>query len=268
VVLIAVVVLMNLPVPATLRLKAGARDSFVPVQNVMGFIVSRISDGVVFLAVAKQAVDGRNEMMTELAALRHEARRRHALELENRELRARLKFAARHKHKLVLCRVVSQGGVSGWWQTVRLNRGRADKIRPNLAVIAADGLIGRTMDVSGATTDVLLLTDPNCRIACRFPRSGAFGIARGMGLTVAGTAKLEMVVGAKPCRVDYIEKDLGVGVGDAVVTSGLGGVYPEGLPVGRVVGTEVDSSGLYVRAEVAPAATLSALRYAFVVVQE
>jgi rod shape-determining protein MreC len=54
---------------------------------------------------------------------------------------------------------------------------------------------------------------------------------------------------------------------DDIVTSGLGGVYPEGLPVGSVIKTDIDPSGLYQRADVLSSADMSRLRYVFVVLQ-
>ena len=74
-----------------------------------------------------------------------------------------------------------------------------------------------------------------------------------------------MLFAVQPCRMDYIEKDAPLVVGEKVITSGLGGVYPKGLAVGRVVGSELDRSGLYQRAKIAPAADLRDLKYVFVV---
>jgi rod shape-determining protein MreC len=67
--------------------------------------------------------------------------------------------------------------------------------------------------------------------------------------------------------MDYISKDKPVLKGDDVVTSGLGGVYPEGLVVGKVVESETDPSKLYQRADVVPAVPIGSLKYVFVVVE-
>ena len=67
--------------------------------------------------------------------------------------------------------------------------------------------------------------------------------------------------------MDYIPRDQKIFENDEVMTSGLGGVYPEGLVVGTVSRMDMDPSGLYQRADVVPSADLSDLRYVFVVLQ-
>jgi rod shape-determining protein MreC len=148
---------------------------------------------------------------------------------------------------------------------VKLNRGSDDGIRPDMPVITGDGLIGRTEEVSRHTCDVLLVTDPGSRVACRLSRTGAFGVVRGTGALFDARKKLQVVRAVEPCRMDYIPKDRSLFRGDEVVTSGLGGVFPEGLLVGHVADVALDSSGVCQTATVVPAARLGTLRYAFVV---
>jgi rod shape-determining protein MreC len=279
VILLAILLLLNLPLPAALRVKGGMRDNLRPYRNVMSFVLrgARLLGGA--LADANVAREERRQLLEEVSTLRYKLHRMAALERENDELRRQLGFAARAKHKLVLCEVVSRGGSTGWWHSIRLNKGSEDGIVPNAAVMTMDGLVGRTGTPDGAdgklaltlsreTCDVLLITDPNCRVACKFSRTGALGILRGAGASVKGEGRLEMLFAPEPCTVQYIDKGAAVRAGDEVVTSGLGGVYPAGIIVGRVVEVRVDSSGLYQRARVAPAAALAALGHVFVVAEQ
>jgi rod shape-determining protein MreC len=179
-----------------------------------------------------------------------------------------------------MCEVASRGGMGGWWQTLQLNKGLEHGVGAGMAVMTMEGLIGRTGEAKGETdatggilvsqrtADVLLLTDPNCRVSCRLPRTGGLGIVRGRGASLGGDADLEMLCNAEPCHMDFIPKGVKIQVGDEVVTSGLGGVYPEGLLVGTVQEVSTDKSGLYQRAEVAAAASLTTVKYAFVVIPE
>jgi len=66
-------------------------------------------------------------------------------------------------------------------------------------------------------------------------------------------------------RVDYLRKDLAIQAGERVMTSGLGGIFPPGLPVGRVVRVALDETGLYQHGEVEPVADLGRLRSVLVV---
>ena len=264
--LLAVVVLLNLPLPVASGLAGGTRDGMVPFQNVFGFLVNRGRAATLILFRAGHAAGERQEMLREIATLRHELRRLQIIETDNVTLREQLGFKQRQKHKLLLCEVVSRGDTTGWWQAVRLNRGARDGVKPNLAVITTEGVLGRTMAVSLGTCDVLLLSDPNSKVACKFSRTSAIGIVKGLGVDLSGDSRLEMLSSVRPCHMDYISKDHETFEGDEIVTSGLGGVFPEGLVMGRVMRSGPDPSGLYQRAEVSPSANLTAFRYAFVVV--
>jgi rod shape-determining protein MreC len=233
----------------------------------MSFLVNRTLRIGTYLKEAARASGEREKMLTEMAGLREEVRRLTTLERDNAELRSLLGFKDAHRYKLVICELVSRGDTSGWWQTLTVNKGSEDGIAPDMAVITAKGLVGRTTEVSRHATTVLLITDPTCRVSCKFSRTGAFGITRGGGVSVGGDAKMARFYSTRPCRMDYISKEQKIFENDEAVTSGLGGVYPEGLPVGTVVKTDVDPSGLYQRADIVPAADLDALRYVFVVLK-
>lgn len=265
--LLAVVIVLNLPLPAALRIESAARDGFAPFQNVMWLALHKGREAGRSIIGVRSAVRERRRLEVEVARLQEELRRLSALEQQNERLREQLGFKARARHKLVLARVIGRGDASGWWQTLRLNRGSADGITPDMAAITSEGLVGRVRDVSRHACDVLLLTDPNCRVACKFARTEAFGIARGSGVAVNGDVQLEMLSAARPFRVEYIAKAHHILKGDKVVTSGLGGIFPEGLLIGRVTRAGLDESGLYRRAIVEPAADIGSLQYVFIVIE-
>ena len=264
----ALVVLLNLPVPAGQRIKGGARDNIAPFQNGLSLLVSRLRGAAAALGAAVTGTDERRSMLEELARLRSQVWRLKTHERDNRELRKLLGFRERQAHRLLLCEVVARGDTTGWWQKIRLNRGSEHGVGIDCAVITAEGLVGRTIEVSRFTCDVLLITDPNCRVACKLADTGAFGIVTGEGTSVAGEARLEMLYAVRPCTMKYMPIDGEVLENMEVVTSGLGGVYPEGLLLGRVARVYRDPDKLYRRADIAPAADMNALRYVFVVMEE
>lgn len=278
VLLLTLVVVLNLPVPASMRLKNAVRNTITPYQNVLSFAVTKLRNMFFVLGSATAVVAEREELVGEIAVLRHQIRDSDALVQENRVLREKLAFVHASPHKLVFCEVLSRGDTSGWWQTLRLNKGTDAGIGPNMAVITEEGIVGRTgglrskkggprLQVSRRTCDVLLITDPQSRVACELVSSKTFGVLRGMGVSIRGRVKAELLYPANACRMDYIYKGTRIEGHDTVVTSGLGGVYPKGLPVGDVVKMGMDRSGLYLRADVEPVAKLQSLRYVFVVVK-
>ncbi len=264
-VLLVIIVLVSIPIAVELRLRAVARDSAVSSQTVLTHMDERVRAVLAFLFRARKAVEEHDLMLDELARARHELRHHKTLEQENRLLRRMMGFRESSPHGLLLGRVVARGGTGGWWQSVRINRGSEDGVQPNQAVITADGLVGKTTIVTRRTSDVLLITDPANRVACRLERTGDLGVTQGRGTGLTGKRDFEMVVSAQPCTMDYVDKDAEIVVGDKVVSSGLGGTYPGGLILGTVLESEKDPSGLYQRLTVRPAADLARLHYVWVV---
>lgn len=197
-------------------------------------------------------------MSAELIHLRNEARDLRLLENENIELRRQLDFVRRTPRKLIPCEVIARD-ISGWWHTIRLNRGSGDGLVSPMAVMTMDGLVGRTVDVSLRTADVLLISDPSCKVSARIVRTGSFGLVSGTGETGAGRVL---------CTMEFMNKNVPILEGDEVVTSGLGGVFPTGLLIGYVEKVYRDKTGLFQRADVVPKADLGVLNYVFAVADE
>lgn len=267
-IVLAVVVLLNLPPPAVLRLAAEVRDGMEPFQNTLSLVVSRARRLFSGIGRTGRIIEEKQALEIKVAELEHRLRCLEHFETENETLRRQLGFSILSPRKLLLCEVIARGDMSGWWQTVRLNKGLSSGVSSGMAVMTADGLIGRTIEVSERTSDVLLITDPNCKVACRTVRDGAFGIMRGAGVRLSGRPALEMLTSARPTEMNYISTAHDIQEGDVVLTSGLGGVFPEGLPVGRVGQVRMHASGLYRQADVIPAARMDSFRYAFVVLEQ
>jgi len=266
--LLLLIIVLNLPVRVRNGVKSSTRENYVPFQSVKSLMASGIRDTFTSIAKARKILRENGEVQMELAVMREEQRNYEKLQAENEKLRKLAEFSSREKHKLILCEVMARNDVSGWWHVIRLNKGLKSGIKPDMAVITMEGLIGRTIEVSDTTSDVLLLTDPTCKVSCRFADKDLFCIVTGGGVSGKGNAGLEMLSAREPLCMDYLSGNAGIEVGDEVVTSGLGGVYPEGLPVGKVSETFVDDRALYQRASVEPHARLSFLRYVFVVERE
>lgn len=266
--LVAVAVLLNLPIPAALQVKAAMRDNLTPFSSVVTY-VERHARGVWwYLSAAWQAPESEQSLRAENAELQREIWRLRELGEENRQLREMAAFRQQRPERLLIAEVVSRGDTVGWWHSVRLNRGTAEGVRLDLPVLTARGLVGRTAAVSQHTCDVLLMTDPAVQISCRVGQDNAFGILRGLGVSMSGDPRLAMLFAAPPAEIEYLSAEKAVREGDSVVTSGLGGVYPGGILVGRVESVRLDSSQLFMKATVTPAADLASLHYVFIMLKD
>jgi len=122
-----------------------------------------------------------------------------------------------------------------------INRGQGDGIVVNSPVMSGLGIVGRVVLVSNQNSQVQLITNPDASVGAMLERTRLPGVLRG-----SGNSLLEM---------NYISATEQVETGDMVVTSGLDGVYPKGLPVGRVVVSNKGNS-LFLMIKVEPSADL------------
>jgi rod shape-determining protein MreC len=249
---------LNLPNNVSRRTKAALRESIAPLQNAVSGFGRKVRESFRSVRGIGDAISENRKMAAELVRLRNEVRDLQALERENAQLRTQLQFLRGSERRLVPCEVIARD-ITGWWQTVRLGKGTGDGVGPNMAVVSSDGLAGRTVDVSSRTSDVLLISDPSCKVSAQIARTGAFGVLEGTGPSVSGHAV---------CRMKFINRNIPVLAGDEVVTSGLGGIFPRGLLIGYVEKVFTDESGLFQQADVIPKADLGMLTYAFVVAEQ
>jgi rod shape-determining protein MreC len=188
------------------------------------------------------------------AALSAEVRRGAVVRMELAELRAEnerlgklLSFARRAGDRPALgARVVGVRLEPRGLQLLTVDRGGDDGLARMMPVVAAEGVVGRVHAVLAGTAEVLLLTDSNSVVAARVERSRARANVRGTGETGR-------------CRLDYALRADDLLEGDLLVTSGTDGVFPRGLPVGRIRELRRSAQGLYQKADVTPAVDVTKL---------
>ncbi|UFS70556.1 rod shape-determining protein MreC [Geomonas sp. RF6] len=127
---------------------------------------------------------------------------------------------------------------SAWFKTLVVDRGSLDGLVEGMPVVASGGVVGRLVKVGPASSRVLLLTDHASAIAAVIQRSRARGVVRGTG-------------GGR-CSMEFTVRDEDVKLGDSVVTSGIGGVFPPGLPLGEVTMVKKGEYGVFQTIEVQP----------------
>ncbi|MEA2067989.1 MAG: rod shape-determining protein MreC [Verrucomicrobiota bacterium] len=254
-------VVVFVPLPSlTLKGKGAVRDAMAPGERGASSLWKRLSEGMAAMRGIGGAVEKNRELSHELVRIQAELNSLRDAEADNARLRRAFEFRKASPFSMIPCDIVSRN-ISGWWNTVRIGKGTRGGIVENRAVISPDGLVGRTAGVSALTSEVLLVSDPACRVSARIARikDGGYGLVRGAGSTIKGHPKV---------RMEFINKDAEIRVGDEVVTSGLfseGGVFPKGVHIGYVEKVYQDSSGLFQSAEIIPRATVGLLDYVFVV---
>ena len=171
------------------------------------------------------------------------------IKLENLRLRSVLAFEPPPGHSLLPARVVSVSGQQLPVSAV-INRGSRDSVLVNQAVINQEGLIGRVFTVTPRFATVQLLTNPANRVAVRVAQSREMGI-------VKYVASVGLILDNFPVRGQ-------ISVGDKLLSSGLGGVYPAGLLVGTVISVERPEGEPFCRVRLESAANISSIENLFI----
>ncbi len=166
------------------------------------------------------------------------------LKLETQQLRRALARFSREEEILayqqeilsetVLAQVTGVGSNPNA-REVTVDKGRREGIKPGMAVITPDGVVGKVQAAHGSYSLVLLMNDADSGVGVLLKNSRARGVLK-------GTGRVE-------CRLEYIDTEVEVAIGETVYTSGEDRVFPRGLPVGEVtrVGAVSDYQEVYVR---------------------
>lgn len=147
-------------------------------------------------------------------------------------------------------RVIARS-TDSWSSTITIDKGTTSGIQTGMPVMTSTGVVGQVSECGPTTATVRLITDESSGVSAKVQSSGAQGQLQG---SADGTLHLNL-----------IRTDQQVSTGDSVVTSGLGGVYPKGLPVGTVSNVTKSSGSLYYDITVEPLASVGSLEEVLVI---
>ncbi len=171
-------------------------------------------------------------------------------QLENQRLRQLLDFKFESQLDLIAAKVIGKKE-SGFLNSVVLDAGKAEEIKKNMAVVTAQGLVGKVLQVGKNHSTAELLLDRNFRVSAMVQRSRVSGIIK----WIEGE---NVVLSEVPKRSD-------VKVDDLVVTSGLSFIFPGGLKVGKVIDVEGEKKGMFIVVTVKPVVDFTKLEEVFVI---
>lgn len=247
-VVVFTLVLLNLPSQTAARLKMGLGSVFLPLFGLAGSSREAAGRAVDAVTPRWELVRQNEQLLRENQQLRLAAQRTEALERENNRLRDLFGWQRQQKLNLKLARVVARDPAN-WWRTVQIDFGSRNGARENMPVLTTEGLVGRISTVYPAHSQVVLVGDPNCKVAARVDNERHDTGIIGPG----GPLDRDLV------ELSYLARSANVKPGQKVRTSGEGGIFPRDIPVGTIVDSYPVEYGLYTVARVRLAANLSAL---------
>ena len=245
--------ILSLPPRVTARLKLAAGSLFLPLfglGNTTQQLPADLADSVLPRRELLRQIENlrtTNEVL-EVQALQAASSAR-----ENNQLRSLLGWQQQAPWKLKLANVIMRDPAN-WWRTVQIDLGSRDGLRENLPVLTADGLVGRVSSVGFTRSQVVLIGDPDCRVSALVENP-----AHDMGVVSAGGLLDTSLV-----DLTYLSGGASLKPGQNVITSGLGGIFPKGIPIGQVVDSRPVEFGLYTEARVKLSVNLGALEQVWV----
>lgn len=260
-VLFVVLVILNLPERASLRLKLAIGGLFIPLFGIAGAshnVVEQVANSVAprksLLAEIERLRLENQKLQSQLLQAQEEGR-------ENALLRQAVGWRTRVPWKLQFARVVGQDPAN-WWRSVLIDAGNRDGVRTNMVVLVPEGLVGRVVEVGFDRSRVLLVGDPNCRFSAQV-QSGGDRVAIAKGIISATVNSFDRLL----VELTYLPGGSLIKPGQQVVTSGDGGIFPKGLPVGQIVDVRTNDYGMNLEARVKLAVNLDSLENVWVLTQ-
>ncbi len=141
-----------------------------------------------------------------------------------------------------------------WFHTLTIDRGAGDGIEKGMPVITVEGVVGQILETSRTSSKILLAHDQNSAVNALIQKNRVQGIIKGRG--------------TQEYHLQYILKNADVVQGDLIVTSGLGGSFPKGIPIGKVTKVTKSKRGMFQKIEAEPTVNFSQLEYLIVILQQ
>jgi rod shape-determining protein MreC len=192
------------------------------------------------------------KLLKENQLLRQKLAALQEVRMSNLRLRKLLDFREETGLPAVPARIIAVDA-SSWFRTVIIDKGRQDGLDEGQPVVVAEGVVGRIIKCAARQSRVMLITDASSAVAVLVQRSRTRAICRGEGTSLA---------------LEFAQRQDDIKVGDLIITSGTGGLFPKGLVIGRTSTVKRGSFGLFQTVEVKPLVDFSRLEEVLVLKKE
>jgi len=234
------------------RLQRFSMDVISPLQKGMAKVFSPVREGFGYMADMVTARGERDKYREENEELEKKLIDLEETKRENEELRRMIEVKENNPHLDFLVVDVIGSNPDLWEQTIQIGAGYSDGLKEYMAVLSEDGkLVGRIIECTAEASIVQLVTDERSAVGAKLQSNAEMGIAKGEG---RGGVRLEL-----------LNQDAEVTMGDVVLTSGMGGTCPEGIPIGVITEISERRADLSIGILIEPAAKLTRLERVMVV---
>lgn len=239
-----VITITTLALVVVLALDFTGRDGLIagplgavlaPVQRAVTSVTSAVSKKLDAFNYNEQMERELNSALQELATINTKVARYDEVVAENERLRSLMgSYEKYSQYQPMFARVIGKD-TGNWFANFTVDKGSSNGVTLGMTVMSADGVVGRVVDVGINYAKVMSLIDGSSGVAALIERNRDNGVVRGMVDDSTGEELLQM---------NYLPDVNDVRTGDTVLTSGLDGVFPKGLPIGTITQISRQSSGL------------------------
>ena len=187
--------------------------------------------------------------------LEERIQRNEVYKTENERLRDMLNIGDTYKEFDLVAANVTGKDSSAWFLSLTIDKGKTDGLKMADAVITPQGLVGHITDIGDNWARITTILDSQSTVAVVVERTEDLATVDGdIDLSSKGL-----------CKMTYISKDSSITVGDTAKTSGLGGVYPKGISVGKILKIHPENKGVSQYAEIEPSVNFNRIYEVFVI---
>lgn len=201
-----------------------ANVTIKPVGNFFTGISNSVADFFNYFASKQELAETVNELTYKINILEQQNASLASLETENERLRSLLELREKYpQFQTVSASVIAKDGAN-YGRFITIDKGTESGIENNQAVISQNGLVGLVFEAGYGWSKIQTVLDPSTSVGCRITRTGDVSVAEGDN-ALMNNGMLKML---------YVSKQFSILEGDIVETSGLGEIYPRGIPIGKI----------------------------------
>ncbi len=228
-----------------------------PVQKVISKAINSTQEFFAFVFSMDEYQAENEELRKQVSALEKEIRETEELKKENTRLRAMLDMRERTVEYVTETAEVIAKDAGNWFNAFTVDKGTSDGVALYDPVITDKGLVGYVTEAGATYAKVTSIIDSTSSVAASVKRTGDSAV-------VEGDLKLQE---QGRCRMVYVDKESVITAGDDLETSGMGGIYPKGIYIGKVLEITDDGTGLSQQAIVDTAVDFDSISEVFIITE-
>ena len=222
IILILTVILSNIDVEKMSYLENAFNSFVMPIQNGLTYLKNKMEGNDSFFTDISKLQEENEELKRKNSELEQSLREFEIVKAENETLKEYVNLKDKYQNYKTIPAYIINKDITNYNQMIVINVGEKDGIKANMTVIADQGLVGHVISTTQTTAKVQTIIDTASSVSCNISTSRE-------PIIVTGTLERESTL-----KASYIPTDAVILENDKVETSGIGGIYSKGIPIGTI----------------------------------